>query len=158
MAAGEGPSSLSDADRFAHIGVMTNSCNIVVGVDGSSDSARAVRWAEDYAKAIDADLTLVTTWHWPTSYGVPLTWDGWDPAVDARKVAEKAAADLSLPETRVHLKVEPGAAGEVLVKAAQGAAALVVGTRGHGALAGAVMGSVSTYCVHHADCPVVVVR
>jgi nucleotide-binding universal stress UspA family protein len=137
---------------------MTNRRNVVVGVDGSGDGKVALRWAEDYAGATGADITLVTAWHWPTSYGVPMAWEGWDPAVDAQQVVEKAAAELSLPTERVHLRVECGAAGDVLVRCSRGASVLVVGTRGHGALAGTLLGSVSAYAVHHADCSVVVVR
>jgi nucleotide-binding universal stress UspA family protein len=137
---------------------MTNNKNVVVGVDGSADSLVAVRWAEQYAVLTDADLTLVTAWHWPTSYGVPMAWEGWDPAVDAEQVAGKAAADLSLPPDRVHQHVECGAAGDVLVRSSRDASVLVVGTRGHGTLTAAAIGSVSSYCVHHGHCPVVVVR
>jgi nucleotide-binding universal stress UspA family protein len=137
---------------------MTNTKNVVVGVDGSADGAAAVRWAEEYAAMTGADLTLVTAWHWPTSYGVPMAWEGWDPAVDAEQVVEKAAAGLSLPSERVHVRVECGSAGDVLVRCSAGASALVVGTRGHGTLTGTLLGSVSGYCVHHADCAVVVVR
>ena len=137
---------------------MTNKLNVVVGVDGSPDSEVAVHWAERYAELAGADLTLVTAWHWPTSYGVPMAWEGWDPAVDAEQVVGKAAADLSLPQDRVHQLVQCGAAGDVLVRASVDALALVVGTRGHGTLAAAALGSVSSYCVHHANCPVVVVR
>jgi len=137
---------------------MTNKLNVVVGVDGSPDSQVAVRWAEQYASLTGADLTLVTAWHWPTSYGVPMAWEGWDPAVDAEQVAGKAAAELSLPPDRVHQVVQCGAAGDVLVHASTDSLLLVVGTRGHGTLAATALGSVSNYCVHHAQCPVVVVR
>jgi nucleotide-binding universal stress UspA family protein len=137
---------------------MTNSKNVVVGVDGSADGDVALRWAEEFATATGADIVLVTVWHWPTSYGVPMAWEGFDPAADAQKVAEKAAAQLGLPQDRVHVRVESGAAGDVLVRYSTDATALVVGTRGHGALTGSLLGSVSSYCVHHAKCPVVVVR
>jgi nucleotide-binding universal stress UspA family protein len=137
---------------------MTNRKNVVVGVDGSGDGNVALRWAEDYAAATGADLTLVTAWHWPTSYGVPMAWAGWDPAVDAQQVVEKAAAGLTLPPQRVHLRIECGAPGDVLVTCSRDASLLVVGTRGHGAVAGTLLGSVSAYAVHHADCAVVVVR
>jgi nucleotide-binding universal stress UspA family protein len=44
------------------------------------------------------------------------------------------------------------------VRAASGADMLVVGSRGHGGFTGALLGSVSQYCVHHAPCPVLVLR
>ena len=137
---------------------MTNKLNVVVGVDGSPDSEVAVRWAEHYAALTGADLTLVTAWHWPTSYGVPMAWEGWDPADDAEQVVGKAAAGLGLSPDRVHQRIECGSAGDVLVRASADELLLVVGTRGHGTLAAAALGSVSSYCVHHANCPVVVVR
>ena len=132
--------------------------NVVVGIDGSDCSREALAWAEKYAAATGAELTLVTAWHWPMSYGVPLAYDGFDPAEDARKLVEAAAADLTLPSELVHTVVEQGPAGNILLDASKGAALLVVGTRGHGTLAGALLGSTSSFCMHHAGCPVVVVR
>lgn len=139
---------------------MTNSESekVVVGIDGSPDSKKALAWAETYATRTGADITLVTAWQWPTSYGVPLAWDQYDPSVDAQKVLEKAMAELSLPRERVHPRVVQGPAAEVLARASRDADLLVVGTRGHGSLAGAILGSVSSHCVHHAHCAVVVVR
>lgn len=132
---------------------------VVVGVDGSDCAKAALAWAADYAERTDASLTIVAAWHWPTSYGVPVAYDGFDPEEDARKVADAAAADVvNLPVQRIHVDVEQGPAGDVLVRASTGAAALVVGTRGHGGLTSALIGSTSSHCVHHAHCPVVVVR
>ena len=54
--------------------------------------------------------------------------------------------------------VQEGWAGRELLAAAEGADLLVVGSRGHGAVMGLLLGSVSEYCVTHASCPVVVVR
>jgi nucleotide-binding universal stress UspA family protein len=54
--------------------------------------------------------------------------------------------------------VEEGHPAQVLVEAARGADLLIVGSRGHGEFAAALMGSVSQHCVHHAPCPVLVIR
>ena len=51
-----------------------------------------------------------------------------------------------------------GYPGQILVEASEGADLLVVGSRGHAGFADALLGSVSTYCVHHAHCPVTVIR
>jgi nucleotide-binding universal stress UspA family protein len=131
---------------------------LVVGIDGSACSREALKWAEGYAKATSTSITLVTAWHWPMSYGVPVAYEGFDPEEDSRKVLEAAAADLSLPSSRVSKLVEQGQPGDVLIHAAKPGDLLVVGSRGHGALASAFLGSTSSYCVHHAKCPVVVVR
>lgn len=131
---------------------------IVVGIDGSAFSRKALAWADRYAASTGADLTLVIAWHWPSSYGVPVAYEGFDPAEDARKTVEAAAADVHLAVGRVTTVVEQGPAGNILADASKGAALLVVGTRGHGTLAGALLGSTSGFCTHHAHCPVVVVR
>jgi len=131
--------------------------DVVVGVDGSPGGSRAVAWAAEYARTVGARLTLVTAWHWP-SYGAPYAVEDWTPSDDADRILEKAVAELSLPSRRVKTRSVQGPAGQALVDAAEHADLLVVGTRGHGGLASAVLGSVSTHCVHHARCPVVVVR
>ena len=58
----------------------------------------------------------------------------------------------------VRPRVVEGQAGPVLAEAAEGADLLVVGNRGHGGLAEALLGSVGQYCVRHAPCPVVIMR
>jgi nucleotide-binding universal stress UspA family protein len=131
---------------------------VVVGVDGSACGAKAAQWAQAYAERFGLSMSLVTAWNWPTSYGVPLMLEGLDPEEDARKTVEAVATSLTLPPGRVRTIIHQGAAGDVLVRASTDAAVLVVGTRGHGGVAGALIGSTSTYCIHHAHCPVVVVR
>jgi len=79
---------------------------------------------------------------------------------DARKridvvISEEVApADSHLVTTRV----VHGHPAQVLLDAADGAALLVVGSRGHGGFAGTLLGSVSQHCVYHARCPVLVAR
>jgi nucleotide-binding universal stress UspA family protein len=59
---------------------------------------------------------------------------------------------------KVSSVVREGNAAQVLLDAANGAELLVVGSRGHGGFAEALLGSVSHACVHHARCPVVIIR
>jgi nucleotide-binding universal stress UspA family protein len=131
---------------------------IVVGVDGSEPSARAVTWAAEQAQLTGADLEFVAAWNYPLSYGIPLTPAGFDPESEARDALAKAVADASLPEGRVHCVVVNGSAAPALVRRSAGAALLVVGSRGHGGFEDLLLGSVSTHCVHHAHCSVAVVR
>jgi nucleotide-binding universal stress UspA family protein len=62
------------------------------------------------------------------------------------------------PDVQVCPRVVEGRAGQILVDAADGADLLVVGSVGHGGLAGTLLGSVGQYCAHHAACPVVIMR
>jgi nucleotide-binding universal stress UspA family protein len=69
---------------------------------------------------------------------------------------EEVSAGLEQP-VEVTARVEQGHPAVVLPAVAVGAQLLVVGSRGHGAFAGMVLGSVSQHCVQHMSCPVVVV-
>jgi nucleotide-binding universal stress UspA family protein len=134
---------------------------IVVGVDGSDSSIRALRWAANQAKVTGASLTVVTTWEFPPTFGwAPPYPSDFDPDKDARKALQKNV-DAVLgpdPEVPVQLDVVEGHPSSVLVEKAKDAELLVVGSRGHGAFAGMLLGSVSEYCAAHAPCPVVIVR
>lgn len=131
---------------------------VVVGIDGSPDSHKALAWACEYAQAVGAELELVGTWVGRVSYGLPPLMMTFDPEEDIRAELEKAMAAVTLPHERVTSSAVKGGAGQVLVSRAREAALLVVGSRGLGGVTGALLGSVSTYCVHHATVPVVVVR
>ena len=131
---------------------------VVVGVDGSECAQAALRWAERYATAFDASVVLTIGWHWPISYGAPVGYGGFDPEADARHIVDTAAKSLDLPAERIECAVVEGMAGDVLVDASKGAALLVVGTRGHGAITSSILGSTSNHCAHHAHCPIVIVR
>ena len=134
---------------------------VVVGVDGSAYADAALRWATDQAAATGSRLEIVTAWDWPRSYGwaVPVPSD-FDPAADAARLvaAGEEAVRAAHPEVACTGTVVQGAAPAVLVDASRRARLLVVGSRGHGELAGMLIGSVGQYCVAHAHCPVVVVR
>jgi nucleotide-binding universal stress UspA family protein len=134
---------------------------MVVGVDGSDPSRRALRWAADQAMLTGAELTVITTWEYPPTLGwSPPYPSDFDPNEDASKALRDTVGAVLGPDPGVvvHLTVTEGHPAFVLTEASQGAALLVVGSRGHGAFAGMLLGSVSEYCAAHASCPVVVVR
>ena len=134
---------------------------IVVGVDGSPEAASALEVAIEEARLRRAVLHVIYAY---PAMGSPLTGStGKDYYLqtehDAREVLEQAAA--AAPPTE-DLDVEwlgvPGNPSEVLIGASRGASLLVVGSRGLGGFMGLMIGSVSNQCVHHAHCPVLVVR
>src|SRR3954454_18124330 len=99
---------------------------VVVGIDGSPDAMKALRWAQRYAESTGAELTLVNAWQWPSTYGVALVLEEWDPAIDAQNWLEKARANLHLPDDRVHIVASEGGAAQVLAGASQDADLIVV--------------------------------
>ncbi len=134
---------------------------IVVGVDGSAASVRALRWALGQAGATGGMVEAVIAWDVPTSYGVgPTVVDGEDLAGVAEQSLAAAVDDVSAahPGVPVQRRVLRGNPAAVLVDQAKDADLLVVGSHGHGGFVGALLGSVSQRCVQHAACPVVVVR
>jgi nucleotide-binding universal stress UspA family protein len=133
---------------------------IVVGVDGFEPSMAALRWAIHQARLAGAVVEAVTAWHIPVGTGYLQAADMPDYQEDAFDVLAEAIAQMYVidPDVEVCPRVVEGPAGQVLVDAAEGADLLVVGCRGHGGLIGAVLGSVSQFCAHHAPCPVVIMR
>jgi nucleotide-binding universal stress UspA family protein len=134
---------------------------IVVGVDGSEGSKHALRWAARQAELTGATLEAIITWQYPTFYGwVPPYPDDMDLAKLARQALTDALDEVFGPARPAGLQthVVEGFAAQVLVAASEGADLLVVGSRGYGGFADALLGSVSTYCVHHAHGPVTVIR
>lgn len=135
---------------------------IVVGVDGSAPSNQAVEWAAKQAALTGSALVLVAAWHVPAmAYGslVPVPQD-LDLAGATRDLVDQVAdaVEKQHPGLDVVRRVTEGQPALVLVEESEGANLLVVGSRGHGAFAGMLLGSVSEYCVTHATIPVVVVH
>lgn len=133
---------------------------IVVGVDGSAASKAALQWAARQAALTQADLDVVIAWHPPATYGyVPDTADT-DFEGAARETIDELVGEVLGPDTPLSVRtlVKKGHSAPVLIEAAQGADLLVVGSRGHGAFSGMLLGSTSLHCVHHAGCPVLVAR
>jgi nucleotide-binding universal stress UspA family protein len=138
---------------------------IVVGVDGSPSSLAAVRWAARQARLTGATVQAVMAWHLPLMAGGY----AWPPVgvletTDFGKLADRVlthtidaalGADTAVPVTKL---VREGVPARVLLDAADGADLLVLGSRGHAGFTEALLGSVSQHCVHHAACPVVIIR
>ena len=138
---------------------------IVVGADGSPSSTSALRWAIRQAGLTGATVDAVIAWHYPAAAGGY----GWAPtglegSFDFRENAEKVLADAISTAVDpgsgvpVRAQVVEGIPAQVLLDACDGADLLVVGSRGHGGFTEALLGSVSQHCVHHARCPVVLLR
>ena len=133
----------------------------MAGVDGSAASLGALAWAAAQAELTGATLEVVTTWDWPASLGwaVPIP-DNFDPGEDAARGLDEALTALRAehPGLAIETRVVEGHPAPVLVETSRGADLLVVGSRGRGAFAGMLLGSVSEHCVSRAHCPVVVHR
>jgi nucleotide-binding universal stress UspA family protein len=138
---------------------------IVVGVDGSASADEALRWAVRQAELSGGTVAALLAWQYP----VAVTGLGLAPIVmyddssfheRAEKVLAEAIARAVDPasDVPVHPRAVFGPPAQVLLDAAGDADLLVVGSRGHGGFAGTLLGSVSQNCVHHARCPVVVIR
>jgi nucleotide-binding universal stress UspA family protein len=134
---------------------------IVVGIDGSDASLDALAWAARQAELTGGTLLVLTTWEWPASLGwaVPVP-DNFNPASHAASGVETAVAAVRAehPSLTIETRVAEGHPAPVLVEASRDADLLVVGSRGRGAFAGMLLGSVSAHCVTRAHCPVVVHR
>ncbi len=145
-------------------GVVPETGPIVVGVDGSPLSDTAVGFAFEAATGRQVPLVAVHTWvdvdmagAWT---GLPRTidWD-WVGATEAKLLDETLAGGLEkFPDVEVHKLVERDRPERALLKESAGAQLVVVGSRGRGALTGIGLGSVSQSLLHHAECPVAVVR
>jgi len=137
-----------------------------VGIDGSSHSVRALEWALNEAASRHARLTVLTVHSVAVSgwSGNPILLPG--DAEDQEK-ARQAAEELTLKAASQLGEAKPasitvraiiGFPAEELIKASGDADLLVVGSRGAGGFTKLIVGSVSSQVVHHATCPVVVVR
>lgn len=146
-------------DRDRHQG------KVVVGVDGSDSSRRALRFALNHALATGSEVMVVNSWE------VPLPMDAASLAADAQTLHEEVfdrqseeivagvlaeviddrTEDLEI--NAVRMQANPV---EALLKAGEDADLIVVGSRGRGGVRGLVMGSTSQGVLHHAHGPVAV--
>jgi nucleotide-binding universal stress UspA family protein len=134
---------------------------VVVGTDGSPQSERAVGFAFERAQERGLGITAVRAWQSPTIYisTVPVEeWRRWR-AQEQTVLAESLAPwRKRYPGVDVVEKSVPGEPAQALVDESAGAELLVVGSHGRGGFGGLLLGSVSHDALHHAHCPVAVLR
>lgn len=136
---------------------------VVVGVDGSPASENALGYAFDAASRADASLVALHTW---SDVGVGERWAprsrlDWDAVQEdqRRLLAERMAGwQEKYPEVTVRRVVARDRPAHRLCAAGRTARLLVVGSRGRGGFSGMLLGSTSRSLVHHAPCPLAVVR
>ncbi|MEV6613113.1 universal stress protein [Streptomyces sp. NPDC051051] len=135
---------------------------VVVGVDGSEPSLRAVDWAADEAVLRGVPLRVVHACLWERYEGAALARDTGRPTApplpqDVVGAAAQRARDRR-PGLRVNADVVFEEPEHALLREGRGASALVVGTRGRGAVTELLLGSVGLAVAARADCPVIVLR
>jgi nucleotide-binding universal stress UspA family protein len=133
---------------------------VVVGVDGSAPSLRALEWAGREATHLGAVLDIWVLWMPPVPLGTMAPIGAGDYVMAAKLMADEAAeyARERWPDLVVESHVTEASPAPALVEASRDASLLVVGSRGVGGFRGLLLGSVSHYCAQHAHCPVMVVR
>ncbi len=132
---------------------------IVVGIDGSEDSVTALRRGVAMANALNTSVEAVSAWRMPSGYATMGEFE-YSPSDDAKAMLSGAAKSVfgaKNPEWFTTAAFE-GNADDVLIEQSRGAEMLVVGSRGHGGLAGVLLGSVSAQCAEHSHCPVLIIH
>ncbi|WCD84773.1 Universal stress protein [Streptomyces xanthophaeus] len=132
---------------------------LVVGVDGSPQSRAAADWAAQEAVRRDLPLHVVHAWLW-APLAAPIVQDRDTEAQRADDVLKEVEGDLTHRYAGLDLTAEVLSDVPVpaLLHAAKDAEMLVIGTRGHGALVGFLLGSYGLQVIAAAECPVVSVR
>jgi nucleotide-binding universal stress UspA family protein len=134
---------------------------VVVGLD-HTDGAREVLWrAAAEAHRMDADLEVVVARRPPEHWGdlqSAMTPVRGETAAHARWRAETLVREELGPRSGVRVVTEVGAPAELLVRRAESAALLVVGSRSRRRLTGMLLGSTALHCVVAASCPVLVLH
>lgn len=133
---------------------------IVVGVDGSDASDRALRWAASEAQTRGGTVQAITAWHWDGSgtFFAAATAPA-DERSRAQQILDEATAKAAaqFPDVVLAGELVEQTPAKALAYAAASADVLVLGSHGHTRLHHAVLGSVSEECVRRATCPVVIV-
>ena len=136
---------------------------IVIGVDGSPAAKEALRYGLHEASIRGTRVRAVHAW--TPAHAVPATGPGLVAPVDVDRYREEAEAFLRTAvdavagdkAASVERVLVEAPAGEAIVDHSRDAELIVVGRRGLGTVRSFVLGSVSTYVIQHASCPVLVI-
>jgi nucleotide-binding universal stress UspA family protein len=142
------------------MGEEASASRIVVGIDGSEASIEALRQAQNLAVPMGAQVIATACWELPEVYGGYVAMGIDDFEESAGQVLKESLEKVfgsELPDNVVS-RVVRGHPGQSLIEASGEADMIVVGRRGHGGFGGLLLGSVSSACVAHAHCPVLVVH
>jgi nucleotide-binding universal stress UspA family protein len=134
---------------------MNSESRIVVGVDGSPAAKAALVWAVAEAKRTNASVLALSVCHLTTSAS-----SGSDPFAETHRRDLNAAVDAlgtAADGVRIDQEIPHGKPGPVLVERSADAASLVIGGHGEHRSGVLVMSSVTSYCLRHARCAVVVI-
>ncbi len=144
------------AGSSANMGDMER---IVVAIDGSEEATAALEWALAHSDADDV-VVVATIWQIPVVYGIDMPILNVDDIkLAAQRLVEETIASVKARDgaPKMEAVVRSGHVGSELVDIAASADQLVLGCRGYGGLKSLMLGSVSTYVLHHAPCPVTVI-
>jgi nucleotide-binding universal stress UspA family protein len=142
----------------------TASGPVVVGLDGSVSAQRALALGFDEAQQRGSGLLAVRSYQVPVpAYEMDIAPLPYDQDAAQRVAARDLDATLTpwrdkYPMVPVQTLTEPGSPAKNLVDLSSDATLLIVGSRGHGALIGSLLGSVGQQLLHHADCPVMIIH
>jgi nucleotide-binding universal stress UspA family protein len=138
---------------------------IVVGLDGSPNSERALDWALRHAAALQTSLTVIAVHEVAKSYwgDIPVIGPADEALLDklqqaADEMTQRAASRVDgAGPASVRVRAMNGFVVKELVDASHDADLIVLGTRGASAFARLLLGSVSSEVIQHSACPVVIV-
>jgi nucleotide-binding universal stress UspA family protein len=136
---------------------------ILLGVDGSEHGLNAARVAGDIARQMNAQFLRIVVAYDPIPpyLGEPNLQHAIDERLlQANAILEEAVKAIGDVPAELHTELIEGSAAEAIIDVAvtRGSELIVMGSRGLGRIAGAVLGSTSQKVVAHAPCPVLIVR
>jgi nucleotide-binding universal stress UspA family protein len=144
-------------------GTLSPRGQVVVGVDGSAASEAAVEFSFEMASSVGVPLVAVHAWNAIDPFATDVLVQGGEVALrdlESKLVLSETLAGWreKFPDVVVREVTADGHPVTALLNAAEGARLLVVGDRGRGGFVELVLGSVGRGVLHHATCPVAVVR